>query len=59
MRNKLEIILVDLLEEYKAIVSKLGLLAKFQLLTDADISTNSFSFYSSVASLFSSKIRVL
>jgi len=33
MRNKLVIIPVDLLEEYKAIVSKLGLLSKFQLIT--------------------------
>ena len=57
MENELEIIPIDLLEGYKAIVSKLGLLAKFQLLTDADISTYSFSFYTSVASVFSSKIE--
>ncbi|MEI7504271.1 MAG: Fic family protein [Paludibacter sp.] len=57
MKYELEIIPVELLEKYNANVSKLGLLAKFQLLTDADVSTDSFSFYTSVASVFSSKIE--
>ena len=57
MINKLEIIPVDLLVEYKAKVSSLRLSEKFQLLTDAEISTNTFSFYTSVASVFSSKIE--
>jgi Fic family protein len=35
----------------------LGLLEKFDALVDAEISTNTFSFYTSVASVFSSKIE--
>jgi len=57
MRNLLEIIQVDLLDKYKASVGILKLSEKFQLLTDAEISTETFSFYTSMASVFSSKIE--
>lgn len=54
--NKLEIIPIDLLEQYNLQVSKdLGSL--FNNLRDAEMSTDSFSFYTSVASVFSSKIE--
>ncbi|MCI9843411.1 Fic family protein [Flavobacterium pectinovorum] len=45
-----------LLEEYKKNFP-LGLEEKFEALCDAEISNNSFSFYTSVASVFSSKIE--
>jgi Fic family protein len=45
----------DLLPAYLAQIS--GLSAKFEALHDAEISTEGFSFYTSVASVFSSKIE--
>jgi Fic family protein len=45
-----------LLEDYKKNFPQ-GLEEKFELLCDAEISTESFSFYTSVASVFSSKIE--
>jgi Fic family protein len=53
---KLHIIPVDLLEQYCQQVDT-GLKGKFDMLKDAEISTDSFSFYTSVASVFSSKIE--
>ncbi len=53
--NNLQLIQLDLLPEY---LVKVGMLqAKFDALKEADISTQSFSFYTSVASVFSSKIE--
>lgn len=45
-----------LLEDYKINFPQ-GLEEKFEALCDADISTDSFSFYTAVASVFSSKIE--
>ena len=55
MMNKLQIINTDLLSQYLQEVS--GLKDKFNALKDAEISTDTFSFYTSVASVFSSKIE--
>jgi len=52
----LEIIPADLLAKYLRQVPK-GLQAAFDGLKDAEISTDTFSFYTSVASVFSSKIE--
>lgn len=52
----LKIIKADLLDEYLLNVP-VGLKESFDTLTDAEISTDSFSFYTSVASVFSSKIE--
>lgn len=52
----LEIIKTALLEDYLAKVSK-DLEQNFESLKDAEISTDTFSFYTSVASVFSSKIE--
>lgn len=54
---ELQIVPVDLLEQYKAAVSKEALLAAFEQLKDAPLSTDGFSFYTSVASVYSSKIE--
>ncbi len=53
--NELQLIQLDLLPEYLAKIG--GLQTKFDALKEADISTQSFSFYTSVASVFSSKIE--
>ena len=53
--NNLKIIKSDLLEAYLEQIS--GLQAKFEALKEAEISTDTFSFYTSVASVFSSKIE--
>ncbi len=56
MSYKLEIIPTDLIEDYlKQVSKKLG--ANFEALKDAEISTDTFSFYTSVSSVFSSKIE--
>lgn len=52
----LKIIKTELLEDYLKSVSK-ELQTDFDFLEDAEISTDSFSFYTSVASVFSSKIE--
>jgi Fic family protein len=56
MKNKLQIIHTDLLHIYLEQVPK-GLQKAFDALQDAEISTDSFSFYTSVSSVFSSKIE--
>lgn len=56
MAEKLKIIPVDLLDEYCRLVGD-DLQASFDDLKDAEISTDTFSFYTSVASVFSSKIE--
>jgi Fic family protein len=56
MHLKLQIIPTDLLPQYTAQVDK-ALPIKFESLQDAELSTDTFSFYTSVASVFSSKIE--
>ena len=56
MKEQLQIIPTDLLETYLKQVPK-TLQANFDALKDAEISTNTFSFYTSVSSVFSSKIE--
>jgi len=56
MKNKLKIIPLELLPDYLEQVPK-ALEADFSSLQDAEISTENFSFYTSVASVFSSKIE--
>lgn len=55
MINNLELVKVELLAEYLKQVK--GLDTYFDALEDAEISTDTFSFYTSVASVFSSKIE--
>jgi Fic family protein len=56
MKDQLQIIPTDLLPAYLEQVPK-GLQAAFEALHDAEISTDTFSFYTSVSSVFSSKIE--
>ena len=56
MKNKLRIISNNLLPAYLKQVSK-DLQPDFEALHDAEISTNTFSFYTSVSSVFSNKIE--
>ncbi|WP_316847334.1 Fic family protein [Pedobacter psychrodurus] len=56
MLDELEIIPVDLLEAYSLQVDE-DLLGKFDQLQDAELSTSEFSFYTSVSSVYSSKIE--
>jgi len=56
MSNKLQIIPTDLLSVYLEQVPK-DLYKTFEALQDAEISTDTFSFYTSVSSVFSSKIE--
>ena len=53
--NKLQLIKTDLLDSYLKQTDSLK--NYFEALEDAKISTNTFSFYTSVASVFSSKIE--
>ncbi|SEA65527.1 Fic family protein [Pedobacter hartonius] len=53
----LHIIPTDLLEQYKATISDNLLSTAFERLEDAELSTAEFSFYTSVASVYSSKIE--
>ena len=53
----LQIIPTDLLKQYKVAVSEEALLTSFNQLEDAELSTKEFSFYTSVASVYSSKIE--
>ena len=56
MSNELQIIPKTLLEDFqKNVPDNLSII--FEKLTDAEISTDSFSFYTSVSSVFSSKIE--
>jgi len=57
MNLHLHIIPVTLLEEYKKAVADLHLIDKFEKLTDAEISTDTFSFYTSVSAIASSRIE--
>ena len=57
METKLQIIPAGLLEQYKLAMADCQLSEKFEALKDAEISTDSFSFYTSVSSVFSSKIE--
>lgn len=52
----LEIIKIELLEDYLTLVPK-DLAQRFDALKDADISTDTFSFYTSVSAMASSKIE--
>lgn len=56
MKDKLQIIPFDLLSDYLERVPN-GLQAAFEALQDAEISTDTFSFYTSASSVFSSKIE--
>jgi len=56
MKVKLKILPIDLLEQYSKKVNK-DLGTVFKNLKDAEISTDTFSFYTSVSSVFSSKIE--
>ncbi len=56
MNEQLSIIPIDLLAAYKLQVN-IHLQSAFESLKDAEISTDSFSFYTSVSSVFSSKIE--
>jgi len=56
MSNELQIIPKTLLEDFQKNVPD-NLSITFEKLTDAEISTDSFSFYTSVSSVFSSKIE--
>jgi Fic family protein len=56
MIKGLKIISTDLLDKYRQQVN-IDLQAAFDELKDAEISTDTFSFYTSVASVFSSKIE--
>ncbi|MFN0214778.1 MAG: hypothetical protein ACKVT2_11025, partial [Saprospiraceae bacterium] len=56
MREKLKIISTDLLDTY-LLQSRPDMEALFEGLQDAAISTDTFSFYTSVSSVFSSKIE--
>lgn len=53
----LQIIPKDLLEQYKTTVNEEALFTAFNQLEDAPLSTEEFSFYTSVASVYSSKIE--
>ena len=54
---ELSIINAQLLEQYQLSIVDWQLEQKFEALHDAEISTDAFSFYTSVASVFSSKIE--
>ena len=56
MKDKLQILSAELLEAFKEQAPK-NLNAVFDELKDAEISTDTFSFYTSVSSVFSSKIE--
>ncbi len=56
MNEELKIIPVDLLAEYKQQVST-SMQAQFDALKDAEISTDTFSFYTSVSAITSSRIE--
>lgn len=56
MSNELQIISKTLLEDFQKNIPD-NLSIAFENLTDAEISTDSFSFYRSVSSVFSSKIE--
>jgi len=57
MTLNLKILPVDLLDTYQSTIDGPKLENSFKCLTDAEISSDTFSFYTSVASVFSSKIE--
>lgn len=57
MKDRFKIIPAELLGKYKLSVSNDRLTTAFNKLKDAEISTRTFSFYTSVSSVFSSKIE--
>ncbi|MEO6189278.1 MAG: Fic family protein [Saprospiraceae bacterium] len=57
MKIKLQIIPLDLLDNYISSIERNHLIDLFENLMDAEISTDTFSFYNSVSSVFSSKIE--
>lgn len=57
MEIQLEIIPIELLKKYKSLVNDTQLRKSFRKLKDAEISTGTFSFFTSVSSVFSSKIE--
>lgn len=56
MKNNLKILPTDLFPDYLEQIPK-GLKESFEATEDAEISTDSFSFYTSVSSVYSSKIE--
>ncbi|MCK7556373.1 hypothetical protein MKQ70_15660 [Chitinophaga sedimenti] len=54
---ELQIIPTDLLVTFKIQTDEHALSAAFEALVDAELSTSGFSFYTSVASVYSSKIE--
>lgn len=56
MKMKLQIIPTDLLEDYKAQVGD-SIQLNFESLQDSELSMDTFSFYTSVSAVFSSKIE--
>lgn len=57
MKEILQIIPTGLLEEYCLSINSLQLTIKFNELKDAEISTGTFSFYTSVSAITSSRIE--
>ncbi len=57
MREKLKIIPITLIEEYCQTINHLHLSLQFNELKDAEISTGTFSFYTSVSAITSSRIE--
>lgn len=57
METKLQIIPAGLLDEYLSTIDPVKLTLKFDSLKDAEISTDSFSFYTSVSAIASSRIE--
>ena len=57
MIMKFKILSADLLQTYKSGIDLSKLTTAFESLTEAEISTDTFSFYTSVASVFSGKIE--
>jgi Fic family protein len=53
----LQIIPTDLLKQYKTVLPRENLTSAFDQLKDAPLSTDDFSFYTSVASVYSGKIE--
>ncbi len=54
---ELQILPTDLLVQYTLLASSYGVSEAFNNLTEAELSTSTFSFYTSVASVYSSKIE--
>ena len=57
MKQDFEILPSHLLNEYQSLISEEELITSFESLKDAEISSDTFSFYTSVAAVYSSKIE--